>query len=308
MSRFKSHLALLLVAAVVALTALNIKSVANNPPVGVDDNFQVAAGGQLVVDAPGLLVNDVDPDGDQIASGFHSDPDGGRILAMTPDGAFIYEPDPGFVGVDSFAYAVRDDLGSVNDRVDATIIVTAATEPTNSGVVPNAPPVGVDDTFEVGVDRTLEIAAPGVIANDSDPEADPISVALISATSNGKIVAKEVGSFRYTPDPGFTGVDSFRYAVEDDQGRSTGLVVDAVITVTPTSPGVGLSPLSADPGNSTSVDSAGSPSAWKSSSGAVPDTLAVTGTTSEPLIPAILLAVGLIVIAFGVRRAMNGAD
>ncbi len=300
---------MLLVAAVVALTALNIKSVANNPPIGVDDNFQVAAGEQLVVDAPGLLVNDVDPDGDQIASGFHSDPDGGRILAMTPDGAFIYEPDPGFVGVDSFAYAVRDDLGSVTGRVvDATITVTAATERTTSGSVRNGPPVGVDDAFEVGENRTLEIPAPGVIANDSDPDADPISVALVSATSNGKIVAEEVGSFRYTPDPGFTGADSFRYALEDNQGRSTGLVVDAVITVTPTSSGVALSPMSADPGDSTSLESSISPAGWKASSGAAPDALAVTGTTSKPLIPAVLLAVGLVVIAFGVRRAMNGAD
>jgi hypothetical protein len=300
---------MLLVAAVVALTAVNFKSVPNNPPVGVDDNFEVVEGAQLVVDPPGLLVNDFDPDGDPIASGFHSDPAGGTILAMTSDGAFIYEPDPGFVGVDSFAYAVRDDLGSVTGRVvDATITVTAAAGTTASGSGPNAPPVGVDDAFEVGENRTLEIAAPGVIANDSDPEADPISVALISATSNGKIVAKEVGSFRYTPDPGFTGVDSFRYAVEDDHGRSTGLVVDAVITVTPGSSGVGLSPMSADPGDSTSLDSSVSPAGWKSWSGAVPDTLAVTGTTSKPLIPAVLLAVGLVVIAFGVRRAMNGAD
>jgi Bacterial Ig domain len=296
MSRFKSHVAALVVAAVAALTAFNIKSVANNPPVGVDDNFEVVEGAQLVVDAPGLLVNDFDPDGDPIASGFHSDPAGGIILAMNPDGAFIYEPDPGFVGVDSFAYAVRDDLGSLTGRVvDATITVTAAPGPANSGSDPNSPPVGVDDAFEVRENTTLEVAAPGVVANDSDPDADPISVALVTATSNGEMVAKQVGSFRYTPDPGFTGVDSFRYAVEDDQGRSTGLVVDAVIKVTPT------------PELTTDPTVMASPAAWKSSSGAGPDPIAATGTTSKPLIPAVLLAVGVLVIAFGVQRARNDA-
>ena len=151
MSRFQSRLAALMVAAVVALTAANIKSVANSPPVGVDDNFEVVEGAQLVVDAPGLLVNDFDPDGDPIASAFNSDPADGTILAMNPDGAFIYEPDPGFVGVDSFAYAVRDDLGGLTGRVvDATITVTAAPDPTTSGSDPNGPPVGVDDSIPGG--------------------------------------------------------------------------------------------------------------------------------------------------------------
>jgi hypothetical protein len=297
MSRFKSPLAVLIVAAVVGLTALNIKSVPNNLPVGVDDNFEVVEGAQLVVDAPGLLVNDFDPDGDPIASGFHSDPARGTILAMTPDGAFIYEPDPGFVGVDSFAYAVRDDLGGLTGQVvDATITVTGARGPTNSGSGASAPPVGVDDAFEVRENTTLDVAAPGLVANDSDPDAEPISVALITATSHGDVVAKQVGSFRYTPDPGFTGVDSFRYAVQDDEGSRTDLVVDVVITVTPTT----------EPTTNPTV--VASPAAWKSSSAADPGALAATGTTSNPLIPAILLAVGLLVIAFGVQRARNGAD
>jgi Bacterial Ig domain len=324
MSRFQSHLAMLMVAAVVALTALNVKSVANSPPVGVNDNFAVVEGTQLVVDAPGLLVNDFDPDGDPIASGFHSDPAGGTILAMAQDGAFIYEPDPGFVGVDSFAYAVRDDLGSLTGRVvDATITVTAAPDPTSSGSVPSGPPVGVDDSFEVWENTTLDVAPPGVVTNDSDPDADPLSVALITPTSNGEISAEQAGSFRYTPDPGFTGVDSFRYAVEDGQGGSTGLVVDVVINVTPTAEptndqavaagavadagqasGVGPSPAPADPRVSMGMDSGASPAAWTSSSAALP----ATGTTSNVFVPVVLLATGLLVIAFGVRRAMNGAD
>jgi LPXTG-motif cell wall-anchored protein len=49
------------------------------------------------------------------------------------------------------------------------------------------------------------------------------------------------------------------------------------------------------------IDSAALPAAWTSSSAALP----ATGTTSNPLIPAVLLAVGLLVIAFGVRRARS---
>jgi hypothetical protein len=329
MSRFQSRLAVVMVAAVVAVIAPNVKSVSNSSPVGVEDNFEVVEGGRLVVDAPGLLVNDFDPDGDPIASGFHSDPTSGAILATAEDGAFAYEPDPGFVGVDSFSYAVRDDLGSFAGRVvDVTITVTAAPDPTTSSSVPNGPPMGVDDVFEVTENTTLDVAAPGVVANDSDPDADPISVVLITATSHGEIVARQVGSFVYTPDAGFTGVDSFRYAVEDDQGSSAGLVVGVVITVTPTthdpttdptmaagafahtgqSLGGGRSPASTDPRVTTTIDSAASPPASTASSAAFPAALAVTGTTSNVVIPAALFGAGLLVIAFGVRRARNDAD
>jgi hypothetical protein len=121
------------------LIAVNIKSVPNTPPIGVDDTFEVAEGSLLVVDAPGLLDNDFDPDGDAIASGFHSEPADGSILAMAPDGGFTYEPDPGFVGVDSFTYAVRDDLGSATGQsVDATITVTAASGATTEAASPAA--------------------------------------------------------------------------------------------------------------------------------------------------------------------------
>jgi hypothetical protein len=139
MFRFQSHLAALLVAAVVALTAVNIKSVPNSPPIGVDDTFEVAEGSLLVVEPPGVLDNDFDPDGDAIASGFHSDPADGNILAMAQDGGFTYEPDPGFVGVDSFTYAVRDDLGTVTGQsVDATITVTAASGASTDAASPAA--------------------------------------------------------------------------------------------------------------------------------------------------------------------------
>jgi hypothetical protein len=139
MSRYQPHLAALLIAAIVALIAVNLKSVPNSPPIGVDDTFEVAQGSMLVVDPPGLLDNDFDPDGDAIASGFHSDPADGNILAMAQDGGFTYEPDPGFVGVDSFTYAVRDDLGSVTGQpVDAKITVTAASGATIEAAAPAA--------------------------------------------------------------------------------------------------------------------------------------------------------------------------
>jgi hypothetical protein len=79
----------------------------------------------ILVAAAVVAVNDFDPDGDRIASAFGGEPTHGTVLAVAEDGAFVYEPDPGFVGVDSFAYAVRDDLGTFTGLViDVTITVT----------------------------------------------------------------------------------------------------------------------------------------------------------------------------------------
>ena len=198
----------------------------NGTPVGVDDAFEVVQDTRLDVDAPGLLANDSDPDGDPILNGFHSNPANGTILAMPQDGSFVYEPDPGFVGVDTFQYSVQDDQGNFTGLVPVVTIT----------VIANRPPVGVDDAFEVAEGETLPVAVPGLLANDSDPDGDPIEVRAASSPSNGTLSISPAGSFQYTPDPGFSGVDGFLYAVDDDQGNSTGLVVEVVITVTPSEP------------------------------------------------------------------------
>ena len=204
----------------------------NSPPIGVDDAFEVVEGTTLNVAAPGLLANDSDPDGDPISVPSASVPANGSLSGQQV-GSFQYTPDPGFIGVDSFRYAVDDDQGNTTGVVvEVVITVVAAPDPTTTTDAPNGPPVGVDDAFEVAEGETLDVAVPGLLANDSDPEGDPIRVSLVTEPANGDSSVFQVGSFQYTPDPGFTGIDSFRYEVSDDQGNSTGLVVEVVITVT----------------------------------------------------------------------------
>ena len=55
----------------------------------------------------GVLANDSDIDGDTLAAEVHRDPASGT-LALANDGSFIYTPNPGFVGQDSFIYEAQD--------------------------------------------------------------------------------------------------------------------------------------------------------------------------------------------------------
>ncbi len=70
----------------------------------------------------GVLLNDTDPDGDQLQVALTAPPNFGT-LSIDPSGAFRYVPQPGFVGRDEFAYMVADGRGgsSVGTiRIDVT--------------------------------------------------------------------------------------------------------------------------------------------------------------------------------------------
>jgi VCBS repeat-containing protein len=61
----------------------------------------------------------------------------------------------------------------------------------------------------------LNIAAAGVLANDSDPDGDSLTALLDVAPAHGAVMLNADGSFTYTPDAGFSGMDSFTYLVSD---------------------------------------------------------------------------------------------
>ncbi|MCP3887474.1 MAG: tandem-95 repeat protein, partial [Desulfobulbaceae bacterium] len=95
----------------------------------------------------------------------------------------------------------------------------------------NQPPVPVADSFPATIDTLLSVPAPGVLGNDTDPEGDPLTAALASPTANGATVLNPDGSFTYTPNAGFTGVDSFTYTVSD--GTSVSAPITATLYVNP---------------------------------------------------------------------------
>jgi VCBS repeat-containing protein len=75
----------------------------------------------LVVDLPGVLLNDTDPEGDPLTALLVSDVSNGT-LTLNADGSFSYTPDADFTGTDSFTYKANDgELDS--DPATVTIIV-----------------------------------------------------------------------------------------------------------------------------------------------------------------------------------------
>lgn len=82
--------------------------------------------------------------------------------------------------------------------------------------VGSTPPAPAADAYGTVTGNTLSVAAPGVLANDTDPDDDSLTAELVTGVANGALALHADGSFTYTPNAAFVGTDSFTYVVNDD--------------------------------------------------------------------------------------------
>lgn len=90
-------------------------------------------------------------------------------------------------------------------------------------------PFAVDDLYSVDEDASLVVPAPGVLANDTDPENDPLTTSLVTGPSSGSLGFNPDGSFVYVPDADFNGTDTFTYAATDPGGAVSRATVTLVV-------------------------------------------------------------------------------
>src|SRR5205814_10357851 len=81
----------------------------------------------------------------------------------------------------------------------------------------------------VNEDTALVIAAPGVIANDSDLDNDPLTAILVTGPAHGTLTLNVNGSFRYLAATNYHGVDSFTYKANDGTNDSAAAIVSITI-------------------------------------------------------------------------------
>ncbi|MBI2875410.1 MAG: cadherin-like domain-containing protein [Candidatus Tectomicrobia bacterium] len=93
---------------------------ANTAPVAADDAYAVEEDGVLTVDAPGVLGNDTDGEGDSLAAALVNGPAHGA-LTLNPNGSFGYTPAPNFSGTDTFTYLAQDGKA---ESAPATVTIT----------------------------------------------------------------------------------------------------------------------------------------------------------------------------------------
>jgi hypothetical protein len=212
---------------------------ANQPPVAGADSYATNEDVTLSVAAPGVLGNDSDPNGDPLALTVASLP-GHGTLSLEADGGFTYTPAETYSGADAFTYTLSDFRGGITTGSVALFVNPA-----------NEAPEAVADSWSVAQDGVLSIAAPGVLANDSDVDGDSLAAVLVTTAEHGSLVLNANGSLEYTPSLGYSGPDSFTYQAGDGSAQSP----VATVSLTVEAPASPLAFLEIQTGTSTGMAS-----------------------------------------------------
>lgn len=210
----------------VASAMINVAiSAVNQAPTAQDDSYTMDQNTTLIVDNSsivGLLDNDSDPEDDFLTVNTTpvSDVSDGTLTLAT-DGTFTYTSDSGFFGSDFFEYEIADGNGNV-----ASALVEITIEQVNTK--PEARPDYY--AFEPNINLTVTgspLADP--LANDFDADFDELSYfGVIDDVENGMLNDNNDSTFDYTPNNNFTGVDSYTYEVDDNNGGTS----QALVTLT----------------------------------------------------------------------------
>lgn len=133
------------------------------------------------------------------------------------------------------AWATSDTtIATVGDTGVATGVATGtATVTATSGAasdaallrvaVLNSAPLALPDSFDAVGNVSIPVPAPGLLANDTDAEANALQVVAetVATAAGGTATLAADGSFTYRGAPGFVGTDSFAYTVTDGSLKAT---------------------------------------------------------------------------------------
>jgi len=202
----------------------------NGPPVAGPDAYTINEDTMTQV-FPSLLVNDSDPDGDQISLTSAAFGVGDSTVAIFVDNAQNPTTTTAlaqfhYYGTREINYLITDSLATGRGQITLTVLP-----------VPDNPIAGPDHYLtQQNTPLVISAVAQGLLANDYDPDyrrspngaiypdatgADliPIVTELVSTAAHGTLLFSPNGTFSYAPNDGYSGVDIFRYRVLDGTGR-----------------------------------------------------------------------------------------
>ena len=143
----------------------------------------------------------------------------GTVAIINNGATLSYTPSGIGAGIDTFSYTISDGRGGT---ASATVAVT---------ILPNVLPQANNDTAHVLPDTTTTLY---VLANDTDPDGDQLTVTDVTQATNGSVTITNGGAaVSFRPNTGFLGTDTFAYSISDGHGGSA--TANVTLTVQPNS-------------------------------------------------------------------------
>ena len=93
----------------------------------------------------------------------------------------------------------------------------------------NGAPLARNDNVEVNEDTVLVLATNDLLANDDDPDGDPIQIIDVKDGVNGLASWSANGSVSFVPEANFSGSAQFTYVISDGQEQAEGFVIVEVL-------------------------------------------------------------------------------
>jgi len=147
-----------------------------------------------------------------------SAPANGSVV-INADGTIIYTPNPDFNGIDTFTYTVTV-TNQDGTKTTETGTVTVTVTPVNDA------PVGNDISI-----TTPENTPISGTVKATDVDGNILIFNKATDSTHGTVVVNSDGTYTYTPDTNYIGLDSFSVTANDGNGGV--ITITVTITVTP---------------------------------------------------------------------------
>uniref|UniRef100_UPI003F69C081 T9SS type B sorting domain-containing protein n=1 Tax=Polaribacter sp. TaxID=1920175 RepID=UPI003F69C081 len=197
-------------------------------PIANNDNYEVERNTVLIIEAPGILENDTDENGDLLtvteftingntyaANETVTLSEG--VLTINENGSFVFQPVQDFIGdVPLIIYSITDGTFVSSGNLNIEV------------VYPPTAPIPLDDYDTVEINTTLNVATPGVLINDTDINEDELTVTEfvingigylageVAEISEGSFTLNLDGSYQFIPTTDYFGdVPPITYKITD---------------------------------------------------------------------------------------------
>jgi VCBS repeat-containing protein len=212
-----------------ATVTIIVEAVNDTPQVATNTGLELDESTSAPITTTELNATDPDDAAEALTYSVTSPPTQGRLLVAGDEAQSFtqkqienevvqYEHTAGNATDDRFTFDLTDDAGAGPTNQTFAITIRRV----------NTPPTATDDQYVADQGQTLvvEDSTNGMLANDSDPDGDPLQASLASDPSNGTLSLNEDGTFEYTPNSEFNGTDAFTYEVSDGFGGTAEATVD----------------------------------------------------------------------------------